>query len=110
MEVEINLTASHKGHFEFRIGAFDERETEGDEVGKLRGHLMELVCIMHIYKHLQGKFSMFKFLCCAFGFTREGFRGNIKFFNENIANSNDTLLLPTESIFKYCFHPPFRFW
>ena len=37
---------SHVGHFEFRIGAFDNRRTEGDSVGKLKGHLMELVSLL----------------------------------------------------------------
>jgi len=43
IEVDINLTMSHVGYFEFRIGAFDNRKTEGNAIGKLKGHLMELV-------------------------------------------------------------------
>ena len=45
IEVTIYLSASHLGYFEFRIGAFDERPTEGDSIGKLKGHLMELVSL-----------------------------------------------------------------
>ena len=37
------LTTSHKGHFEFRIGDFSNRKTQGDKIGKLQGQLMELV-------------------------------------------------------------------
>ena len=43
IEVDVLLTTSHAGHFEFRIGAFDESKTKGDRIGKLQGHLMELV-------------------------------------------------------------------
>ena len=43
IEVDVLLTTSHAGHFEFRIGAFDDRKTKGDRIGKLQGHLMELV-------------------------------------------------------------------
>lgn len=43
IEVDVLLTTSHAGHFEFRIGAFDDSKTKGDRIGKLQGHLMELV-------------------------------------------------------------------
>jgi len=37
------LTAAHKGYFEFRIGAFDNRRVAGDRKGKLQGHLLRTV-------------------------------------------------------------------
>lgn len=41
--VDVLLTASHFGYFEFRIGEFDTKPTSGDNVGKLNGYLMKLV-------------------------------------------------------------------
>jgi len=41
--VDVLLTASHLGYFEFRIGEFDNKDTSGDNEGKLNGYLMKLV-------------------------------------------------------------------
>jgi len=42
IDVEILLTTSHLGYFEFRINDFTNRKTEGDSIGKLKGHLLKL--------------------------------------------------------------------
>lgn len=42
INVAAKLTMSHKGYFQFRIGAFDNSRTEGDETGRLKGQLLEL--------------------------------------------------------------------
>jgi len=54
IEVDIFLTTSHLGYFEFRIGAFDNRKTEGDAIGKLKGHLMELVSMNYPKESVKG--------------------------------------------------------
>merc|ERR1712168_209376 len=41
--VDVLLTASHLGYFEVRIGEFDNKDTSGDNEGKLNGYLMKLV-------------------------------------------------------------------
>merc|ERR1712189_134341 len=41
--IDVLLTASHLGYFEFRIGDFSDRDTSGDEMGKLNGQLMEQI-------------------------------------------------------------------
>ncbi|XP_066920151.1 uncharacterized protein [Clytia hemisphaerica] len=43
IDVKIYLTMSHLGYFEFRIGEFDNKKTSGNAIGKLNGHLMDLV-------------------------------------------------------------------
>lgn len=42
VNIEVLLTTSHLGHFEFRINDFTGRKTQGDSVGKLQGHLLKL--------------------------------------------------------------------
>ena len=41
--VEVLLTASHKGYFEFRIGKYDNTTIKGDRFGKLIGTLLSQV-------------------------------------------------------------------
>ena len=45
IDADIYLTTSHRGYFEFRIGEFDNTKTSGNSIGKLNGHLMELVSL-----------------------------------------------------------------
>ena len=45
INVEIKLTASHKGYFEFRIGKYDESIIKGDAYGKLIGYLLAQVSL-----------------------------------------------------------------
>jgi len=40
IDVEVLLTASHFGYFEFRINDFTNKQTVGDSVGKLKGYLL----------------------------------------------------------------------
>lgn len=42
-ELDVLLTASHLGYFEFRIGDFSNRDTSGDKEGKLNGVLLRQV-------------------------------------------------------------------
>jgi len=42
IDVNVLLTTSHKGYFEFRIGDFTNKKTAGDSIGKLKGHLLQL--------------------------------------------------------------------
>merc|ERR1712002_138984 len=43
IDVSVILTRSHLGYFEFRIGDFTKKHTDGDKVGKLQGELMKVV-------------------------------------------------------------------
>ncbi len=43
IEVEVDLTSNHQGWFEFRIGKYDNKKIEGDVMGRLKGHLLEVV-------------------------------------------------------------------
>lgn len=40
VDIEVLLTTSHLGHFEFRVNDFTNKKTEGDSVGKLKGYLL----------------------------------------------------------------------
>eukprot|EP00794_Sanderia_malayensis_P016057 gene16057-17680_t len=43
IEVEVHLTSNHQGWFEFRIGKYDDASIQGDAMGRLKGHLLEVV-------------------------------------------------------------------
>ena len=42
IDIEVKLTSNHQGWFEFRIGGYNGRTIEGDEMGRLKGQLLEL--------------------------------------------------------------------
>lgn len=42
IDLEVKLTSNHQGWFEFRIGEYNNKNIEGDEMGKLKGHLLRL--------------------------------------------------------------------
>ncbi|XP_047137073.1 uncharacterized protein LOC100202451 [Hydra vulgaris] len=42
IDIEVLLTMSHKGYFEFRVGDFTNTQVSGDSIGKLKGTLLKL--------------------------------------------------------------------
>lgn len=42
IDIEVKLTSNHQGYFEFRIGEYDNKNIEGDMMGKLKGDLLRL--------------------------------------------------------------------
>jgi len=43
IDVNVQITVSHKGYFMFRVGDFSNSKTEGDYAGKLKGEILKFV-------------------------------------------------------------------